>query len=451
MREERDSLGEMVLADEAYFGIGTARLAMALPAIGPSFPMEIVEGIVQIRAAQAVDFGRSGIWAESIGFAVQKAARRILEKRFPLAPQVQICPLHGGGARGIVANIDEVLANLALEEMGAPKGEYHLVAPVIRNDFGLDSVATYMAAVHIALLYELKRIEEGISAVEQLLRDKEQLWQHNRFLMRMNFRDIAILKLGDIFGQYAEGLLRSRQQLDWLKSRLLPCCQGRVEALLPLREITCLELMVCQKKIDFPLNIDLYACVSTQLKALAIHVLQFCNSMRELLGGSGQLECDRLRAGQPLNPTELELLVPDTVNQAVFSIIGCEAAITAALGAGPAGGAATMSFFTTQLMNSAQMTTYCLAALQEHFLCKLTHCEDVSNKLLENTPLQAERLIPILGYDRAVQVARIATLTEKPVWTVVVKMKLMTAEQANDLFAVTIDITTENIAAENDS
>ena len=56
MREERDSLGEMVLADEAYFGIGTARLAMALPAIGPSFPMEIVEGIVQIRAAQAVDW-----------------------------------------------------------------------------------------------------------------------------------------------------------------------------------------------------------------------------------------------------------------------------------------------------------------------------------------------------------------------------------------------------------
>ena len=451
MREERDSLGEISLADEAYFGIGTARLAMALPAIGPAFPMEIVEGLVQIRAAQAIDFERSGIWSDSVGVAVQNATRRILERRFPLAPQVQVCTLHGGGARSIVANIDEVLANLALEEMGVPKGEYHLVAPVIRNDFGIDGIATYMAAVHIVLLSELRRIEAEITSVEQLLREKEQQWQHNRFLMRLNFKDVAIMELGDVFGQYAEGLLRSQQQLAWLKSRLLPCWQGRVEALLPLREIIGIELAVCQKKIDFPLNIDLYACVSAQLKALSLHVLHFCNSMRELLGGSGQMDCGRMRAGQPFNPTELELLVPDTINQAVFTVIGCEAAITAALSAGPAGGTVAMSFFTTQLIYSAQMTTYCLTALKEHFLCKLSHCEDVSEKLMENTPLQAERLLPILGYDRAVQVARIAALTEKPVWTVVVKMKLMTAEQANDLFAVSIDITNENVAAENDS
>ena len=57
--------------------------------------------------------------------------------------------------------------------------------------------------------------------------------------------------------------------------------------------------------------------------------------------------------------------------------------------------------------------------------------------MVEKTPLQAERLIPLLGYDRAVQVARIAALTEKPVWTVAVKMKIMSVDEANNLFALT--------------
>ena len=70
---------------------------------------------------------------------------------------------------------------------------------------------------------------------------------------------------------------------------------------------------------------------------------------------------------------------------------------------------------------------------------------------MENTPLQAERLIPILGYDRAVQVARIAALTEKPVWTVVAKMKLLSVEQAKALFDVSIDDTSGNFVSENDS
>lgn len=451
MREERDSLGEMQLADEAYFGIGTARLSMALPSIGPAYPLEIVEGIIQIRTAQSVDFARSGVWPEALGNAVQKATRRVLERKFSLVPQIRVSPMHGGGVRSIIANIDEVLANLTLEEMGVPKGEYHLVAPLFRNEFGLDAMATYMAAVHIALLAELKQVEAALVAVEQKLRKKEQQWQNSQFLMKLNFRDIAVMKMGDVFGQYAEGLLRSQQQIAWLRSRLLPCWQGRVEALLPLREITGQELAVCQKKNDFPLNVDLYACVSSQMKTLALHMLQFCNTMRELLGGSGQLDCSKIRAGQPFNPTELELLVPDTLNHAVFSIVGCDAAITAALICGPAGGSGALSFFSTQLLSCVQMTTYCLTALLERFIGEISHCEERSNKLVENTPLQAERLIPLLGYDRAVQVARIAALTEKPVWTVVVKMKLLTAEQANELFAISFDESSENVAEENDS
>jgi len=74
--------------------------------------------------------------------------------------------------------------------------------------------------------------------------------------------------------------------------------------------------------------------------------------------------------------------------------------------------------------------------LEKACLTDLSGNAEAGRQMLEETPLQAEKLIPLLGYDRAVQVARIAALTEKPVSTVVVRMKLLNKAQADALFTL---------------
>jgi len=117
-----------------------------------------------------------------------------------------------------------------------------------------------------------------------------------------------------------------------------------------------------------------------------------------------------------------------------FSIIGADAAIVASTSGGVDCAVAYAPFFSSQLVWSGKWLTNAIEILDKNFVAGLVGDEEKGIKQLQETPLQAERLIPTLGYDRAVQVARIAALTEKPVRMVVQKMKLMTQEESENFF-----------------
>ena len=434
MRQERDSLGELLISDDAYYGIGTARLSAALSVSDRPFPAEIAQAIIRIREAQAVAFQRNGQWPAQLSEAIQEAARKALSDEKFLASQLRFNTLYGGGVRGVLENADEVLANLTLEALGSSKGEYHRVAHMLQMELEADSAATFMTAVHIALLNELARLDAALNKAGNLLMKKAEEWKAVRYLQNEHYRDVAVAPLGRIFAQYGESLQRSRLQFDWLKSRLLPCWQGKPEVLLPLRQSTGIDMAVCQKKHDFPAAADLYLNISTQLKSLALVLLQLCHGMNELLG-KRQIDAPRVRAGQDFNPTEQETIVPDSVSQTMFLVIGGDAAITAAIGSGGNGAAAYAPFYSSQLLLGIKLAVGALNLLSDSYISALNCNAEAGEKMIERTPLQAERLIPVLGYDRAVQVARIAALTEKPVRTVAVKIKLLTEEDAERIFS----------------
>ena len=138
------------------------------------------------------------------------------------------------------------------------------------------------------------------------------------------------------------------------------------------------------------------------------------------------------------------MLIPDTVSQIAFQIVGNDASFDAAINSGSNGVSLYLPMVSTLLLGSAQLLTTALSLLGQDYLSEIHGNANVSARLLETTPLQAEKLIPILGYERAVQVARIAALTEKPVRMVVARMKLLTEEQAEILFAEHTNETEEN-------
>ena len=125
MRQEQDSLGEVRLSDEEYFGISTARLLAVADSFGPRIPQRLAHNIVRVRQAQALTYGRSGAWNEQVAETVVAAAERLVADGAFFAAQLRICALHGGGARSLVVNIDEVLANVALQLRRKSLGEYH--------------------------------------------------------------------------------------------------------------------------------------------------------------------------------------------------------------------------------------------------------------------------------------------------------------------------------------
>ena len=112
-----------------------------------------------------------------------------------------------------------------------------------------------------------------------------------------------------------------------------------------------------------------------------------------------------------------------------------DAATTAAIQCGLDSAGAYAPLFSTEIFRSSEWLTASLQLLSQQLRSGLTGIVEPGRVRAAASPLQAERLIPLLGYERAVQVARIAALTEKPVRLVVEKMKLLSAEQLDDFFA----------------
>jgi len=439
MRQERDSLGDLLLSDDDYFGIGTARLSATATLPGVAFPMEIPYNIVRVRQAQAIAFERNKYWKVSLASAVIKATESLLSDEIALSRHLKVNPLHGGGARSLVLNVDEIISNVALEKMGSIKGEYHSVASLLQLDKGSSQHETFLTAVHITLVEEIAMMNEAIESLLGKLKQQANIFQKQGTVATLQFQEVEISNIGAEFFRCYESLLRSRQQLEWFRSCLLPCWQGPPEALLALREIVGIDLAVSKAPHDFPWNVDLYVRFSSFLKVTAMLLLYFCNKMKVLIGCSKELELPRRRANPSFNPAGRDFLIPDTVSQLVFSIIGADATVSAAAGASVDGAMAYVPLFSSQLVWGTKWLTSAVQLLDEKFVDELTGEAKTGSKTIAETPLQAEKLVSVLGYDRAVQVARIAALTKKPVRTVVSKMKLLTEEQLDQYLPTTLE------------
>ena len=179
---------------------------------------------------------------------------------------------------------------------------------------------------------------------------------------------------------------------------------------------------------------DLYEGLSGLLKTAASLLLNFCNELRKNGCLSKELELPKRCTSSVFNPAGQDVVSLDTISQIAFHIIGSDATLTAAVNGGMNGVVRCFPLISTCLIDSLQQLTVAVQVLSDSCLTGLRGNAEVGLAAVERTPLLAEKLIPLIGYERAVQVARIAALTEKPVHTVVVRMKLLSEDQAASLF-----------------
>ena len=444
MRSEQDAIGEVLLSEKEYFGIGTARLCTLIKPFGPCIPERLIVNVVRVRQAQAQMLGLTGVWSELLADSVVAAGEKLAALGIGESEQVVVRAMHGGGARCLVSNVDEVLANIALEMQNHPKGEYHRMAPLFQLDNGFGHQTAFLIAFHISIVQEIDLMLPPLQQCINIMKQQEEKFRSQKTLTGQNFQAVKISDVGAEFGCCAASLVRTLQMLKWHRAELLriKCDSRQLAEQLSLH--VGIDLVQDLERNEFPLCLDLYGGTSSLLKTAAMSLLQLCSSLRFLTGVTKELEAPRYCAGYAFNPSTPEMLIPDTVSQIAFQIVGNDASFDAAINSGSNGVSLYLPMVSTLLLGSAQLLTTALSLLGQDYLSEIHGNANVSARLLETTPLQAEKLIPILGYERAVQVARIAALTEKPVRMVVARMKLLTEEQAEILFAEHTNETEEN-------
>ncbi|MGR3310938.1 MAG: lyase family protein, partial [Candidatus Brocadiales bacterium] len=211
VRIEKDSLGEVKVPADAYYGAQTARALLNFPISGIKPHRIFILATAYIKKAAAEVNTANGRLAETIGNAIIKAADRVINSvgaihESPLHDQFVVDVFQAGAGTSHHMNVNEVLANIAIEILGGKKGDYSIVHPNDHVNYGQSTNDVYPTAMRIAALLLLKELFPILDELVDAFHEKVEEFDGIIKSGRTHLQDAVPIRLGQEFSGYAEAI-----------------------------------------------------------------------------------------------------------------------------------------------------------------------------------------------------------------------------------------------------
>jgi aspartate ammonia-lyase len=217
-RQEKDLLGPCEVLADALWGVHTQRAVENVPLTGRAVHRGLVHGYGAVKLAAAQTNHELGRWDGATFAAIEAACREMIEGR--LDKHLVVDALQGGAGTSTNMNVNEVLANRALQLLGRPLGEYQTVSPLDDINLHQSTNDTYPTALRVAAIHGLKRLEPKIVALQEAFQEKEKQFAHIVKIGRTELQDAVLMTLGREMGAYAEAIGRDRWRVYKCEERL---------------------------------------------------------------------------------------------------------------------------------------------------------------------------------------------------------------------------------------
>jgi aspartate ammonia-lyase len=449
-RRERDFLGERELDQAARYGLQTLRAVENFPLLGrPVHPaLARAFGAVKLAAARA---NRTLGYLEHgpVADALEQACRELFDGR--LAADIVVDALQGGAGTSTNMNVNEVLANRALELLGAAHGDYARVSPTGHANLHQSTNDTFPTALRVAAIWGLRALEPAVVALQEAFQSKERAFAGVVKVGRTEMQDAVLTTLGREMGAYAEALSRDRWRLNKCEERLRVVNLGGTAigtglaaprdyifgVVDELREVTGLGLARAENLVDATQNADVFVEVSGLLKALAATLVKICGDLRLLSSGPraglGEIRLPARQAGSSIMPGKVNPVIPEAVTQAALAVISHDHAVTLAAALGSLELNAFLPLVAHALLESLDLLSRGCDILRRHCVDGIEADEAACRRQVENATASATALLPLIGYDRATALVEEAHRTGRGLKAVAVASGAVTAEQFDEL------------------
>ncbi|ASK89817.1 class II fumarate hydratase [Sphingorhabdus sp. SMR4y] len=427
-RTETDSLGEIEVPADAYWGAQTQRSIENFPFPRQErMPIRLIHALAAVKQAAARVNGIHGLEPE-IAAAIEKAANAVrtgeYDNQFPLTIWQT-----GSGTQSNM-NVNEVIAGVANEAIYGTRGGKYPVHPNDHVNRGQSSNDSFPTAMHVAAARALE--VELFPALEQLhdaLAEKARQWKSIVKIGRTHLQDATPLTLGQEFSGYAAQLVAARDRIESVLPRLLQLAQGGTAVGTGLNapdsfgehiakeisKITGLKFTSAPNKFAELAAHDTMVELSGALNTLAVSLTKIANDIRLLGSGprSGLGELD-LPANEPgssimpgkVNPTQCEMLT-----MVAAQVIGNHQAVTV----GGLQGHLELNVFKpligANVLRSIEIISIGMSSFSERCVEGLEANEARIGELVENSLMLVTALAPVIGYDKAAAIAKYAHKT----------------------------------------
>lgn len=343
-RTERDPLGETAVPTEALYGGQTQRALENFQISNLKIHPELIVALAEVKkAAAAANFSTNKLSLKD-STAIIRAADEIIGGQW--RDQFQLDVFQAGAGTSLNMNMNEVIANRALELMGAQRGDYSKLHPndhVNRSQSTNDVIPT---AIRVASLRLIKGLRRAIEELSETFDVKAMEFGDIRKSGRTHLHDAVPMTLGDEFSGYAENISRAEKRLAATEDFMLEVPLGGTAvgngvnthpdyarlAVAELSRITRLDLQQSPNRFQSMQSLGDFVALSGALRGFAIELSKIANDLRLLNSGPNtgldEIELPAVQPGSSIMPGKVNPSIPEMVNMVCFHVIGQDTAIT---------------------------------------------------------------------------------------------------------------------------
>ncbi|OPJ61318.1 aspartate ammonia-lyase [Clostridium oryzae] len=448
-RTEQDMLGQYDIEEDRYYGINTKRALENFKLEYHNTNIKLIKELALIKKAAATVNGKLMYLDEDKAKAIAQASEEVIAGKF----NEELCTnaLQGGAGTSANMNVNEVIANRAIELLGGKKGDYSLVHPLNDVNMCQSTNDVYPTALRIAAIKLIRQLSEELAKLQQRFQEKEQQFNHIIKLGRTELMDAVPMLAGQGFGAYAKALERDRWRIYKVEERLRQINIGGtaigtgLNAPLKyiymiteeLQDLTGLGLARSDYPMDITQNADVFVEVSGLLKACSTNLIKISADLRLLAsgpaGGIGEIKLPQMQAGSTIMPGKVNPVITEMITQVAIKVIANDQAITMAASMGQLELNAFMPLIADSLLQSLQLlkdgVTIFGEKCVEHIDVDKEECE---RNLIGSTALAAA-IVQHIGYDKASYVAKKAIEDGVSIKEVLINERLFTPEEAEQL------------------
>jgi aspartate ammonia-lyase len=450
-RLERDSLGEVRVPANAYFGAQTQRAVENFPISGLIAPTELVDATVLVKKAAAEVNATLGRLPADIARAIVQAADEVLAGQFRDQFVVDVYQAGAGTSHNMNAN--EVLANRAAEILGAPKGEYRRVHPNDHVNMGQSTNDVFPSATRLAILAMLPgllgRARELAEELENMRRDFADILKTGR----THLQDAVPITLGQEFGGYAANVSRAADELERAGEALLELNLGATAvgtglnagdgytrgAIANLARYTGLPLRPAGNPFRVTQSMGDVVAFSGAMRRLAVEVNKVASDLRLLSmgprAGISEIKLPPVQPGSSIMPGKVNPSVPEMVNQVCYQVFGCDATILAASDAGQLELNVMMPVIAWNALHASRILRQAMHVLQTRTVSGILADAERARELLDRSTALATALSPYIGYATTADIAKQSVETGRPIRDLVRERGLIPDEELDAILS----------------
>ena len=461
MRIEEDSLGTKEVPKEAYYGVQTLRALENFPITGIPVHKELVLALAEVKKAAALANMQTAMLPESIGRTIVDAANEVIDGKH--ADQFIVDSIQGGAGTSINMNMNEVLANRALEILGKEKGDYNFCSPNSHVNMSQSTNDTIPTALKIASFRMANKLIKALHDLQKEFRNKENEFQDVLKMGRTHLQDAIPIRLGQEFGAYSEVVGRDIRRITQAAEEMRTINLGATavgtglnakpeyieKVAAQLSSQLGVELTVAENLVDGTQNTDGYTTLSAALKVAALNISKISNDLRLMasgpVAGLQEITLPARQPGSSMMPGKVNPVMVEVVNQVAFQVSGNDQTIGMASEAGQFELNVMEPVMAFNLLQSLEIMKNGLDVFTKYAVSGIEANIEKCREYVEHSYGIITALTPHLGYETSTKVVKQAKETGLTIKEICKAHELLTKEEL-DIILNPVEMTTPGVS-----